>query len=136
MGRPVKCRKICCVPTACVFKPLCSSMKELEEIELAADEMEAMRLADFEGLYQFEAAASMGISRQTFGKIIAQARKKVTLALIGGKSLRIGYSRTSPPQTEEGEVSGQARKNKAQRKKEFLSDNVTRGTQNPPHPDR
>ena len=92
MGRPVKCRKICCVPAACVFKPQCISMTELEEIELALDEMEAMRLADLEGLYQADAAACMGISRQTFGKIIAQARKKVARALIAGKSLRIGHS--------------------------------------------
>lgn len=80
-------------------------MKELEEIELALDEMEAMRLADLEGLYQADAAACMGISRQTFGKIVAQARKKVTLALIAGKSLRISHSNTSHQRTGEGGTS-------------------------------
>lgn len=80
-------------------------MTELAEIELALDEMEAMRLADLEGLYQADAAACMGISRQTFGKIIAQARKKVALALIAGKSLRIGFSNTSHQRTGEGETS-------------------------------
>ena len=60
-----------------------------EEIELGLDEMEAMRLADIEGLYHGDAAVGMGVSRQTFGRILAQARKKVACALIGGKALRI-----------------------------------------------
>ena len=90
MGRPVKCRKICCLPAVCVFKPQCASLHELEEIELGLDEMEAMRLVDLEGLYHVDAAACMGVSRQTFGKIIAQARLKVASALIAGKALRIG----------------------------------------------
>lgn len=89
MGRPVKCRKICCQPVARLFKPQCVSLKDLEEIELGLDEMEAMRLADIEGLYHGDAAVGMGVSRQTFGRILAQARKKVACALIGGKALRI-----------------------------------------------
>ena len=89
MGRPVKCRKVCCQPAARLFKPQCASLKELEEIELGLDEIEAMRLADIEGLYHGDAASGMGVSRQTFGRILAQARKKVACALIGGNALRI-----------------------------------------------
>ena len=89
MGRPVKCRKVCCQPTFCYFKPQCVSLAELEEIELGLDEVEAIRLADIERLYQTDAASSMGISRQTFGKIIIRARGKVASALINGKALRI-----------------------------------------------
>jgi predicted DNA-binding protein (UPF0251 family) len=55
----------------------------------APDEIEALRLADLEGLYQADAACQMGISRQTFGKIVALARKKVATALIDGKALRL-----------------------------------------------
>ena len=91
MGRPVKCRKICCQPVARLFKPRCVSLKDLEEIEVGLDEIEAMRLADIEDLYHGDAAIGMGVSRQTFGRILAQARKKVACALIGGKALRIAF---------------------------------------------
>jgi predicted DNA-binding protein (UPF0251 family) len=61
----------------------------LEAVELAADELEAIRLADFEGLYQEQAAEQMGVSRQTFGLIIARAHKKVAEALTHGKAIRV-----------------------------------------------
>ena len=61
----------------------------LEAVELAADELEAIRLADFEGLYQEQAAERMGVSRQTFGLIIARAHKKVAEALTHGKAIRV-----------------------------------------------
>jgi predicted DNA-binding protein (UPF0251 family) len=59
------------------------------EIILTLDEFEALRLADLEGLYQDQAATRMNISRQTFGRIVGTARKKVAQALIEGKTLRI-----------------------------------------------
>lgn len=96
MGRPVKCRTICCQPVARLFKPQCVSLQDLEEIVLGLDEIEAMRLADLEGLYHGDAAMGMGISRQTFGRILAQARKKVARALLGGRALRIA-SRPADP---------------------------------------
>jgi predicted DNA-binding protein (UPF0251 family)/predicted Fe-Mo cluster-binding NifX family protein len=58
-------------------------------IELGLDEIEAIRLADLEGLYQEAAARSMGVSRQTFGRIIEKARRKVAQALIERKALRV-----------------------------------------------
>lgn len=61
----------------------------LEAVELAVDELEAIRLADFEGLYQEQAAEQMGVSRQTFGLIIARARKKIAEALTHGKAICI-----------------------------------------------
>ena len=45
-------------------------MRDLEAIDLAADELEAMRLTDLEGLYQEQAAEQMGVSRQTLGLIL------------------------------------------------------------------
>jgi predicted DNA-binding protein (UPF0251 family) len=83
------CRKVSCDVTAKYFKPQGIPMRFLEEIALELDEIEAIRLADLEGLYQVDAAARMGISRQTFGNIIARAHKKVATALLGGKALRI-----------------------------------------------
>jgi len=61
----------------------------LEEVNLALDELEAMRLADWEGLYQENAAKKMGISRQTFGNIINSAHKKIADVLLHAKALKI-----------------------------------------------
>ncbi len=60
-----------------------------EEIELAMDELEALRLADYLGLSQEKAAESMNISQQTFSRIIKRARKAVADALVNGKIIRI-----------------------------------------------
>ncbi len=64
-------------------------MSRLKELVLEIDELEAIRLADFEGLYQEHAAEQMKVSRQTFGRIVSSARKKVAQALVEGMSIRI-----------------------------------------------
>jgi|ERR1035437_3275398 predicted DNA-binding protein (UPF0251 family) len=89
MARPIKSRRICCSPEARYFKPRGIPMTELEEVSLALDELEALRLADRQGQYQAAAAAQMGVSRQTFGTILASAHRKVAEALLEGKALRI-----------------------------------------------
>ena len=90
MARPVKNRHVCCVPIASYFKPVGIPLRELEEIVLGLDELEAMRLADLEGLYQVEVAEKMGVSRQTIGNILNSAHRKLAEALLNGKALRIG----------------------------------------------
>jgi len=87
MPRPHCLRRIGWVPKIWCFYP--ETLENPQEIVLTLDELEAIRLADFEGLYQEEAAQRMGISRPTFGRILENARKKVAEALILGKSLRI-----------------------------------------------
>lgn len=89
MARPVKCRRVSCAVSAVYFKPQGIPMCNLEEVELELDEIEAIRLADLEELYQADAAERMGVSRQTFGNIIARAHKKIASALISGKALKI-----------------------------------------------
>jgi predicted DNA-binding protein (UPF0251 family) len=64
-------------------------MSDLEEVELASDELEALQLADAEGLYRAQAAEQMEVSRQTFDRIVRRARAKVAKALVGGHALRI-----------------------------------------------
>lgn len=59
----------------------------MDSVVLRADELEALRLADLEGLYQEDCALRMGISRTTLSRTLAQARRKVTDALINGKRL-------------------------------------------------
>jgi hypothetical protein len=71
------------------FKPRGIPLDRLEEVILKLDEWEALRLADWEGLYQEEAAGRMGISRQTFGNIIESAHKKIADVLLHAKALKI-----------------------------------------------
>ena len=63
---------------------------------MTLDELEAVRLADLEGLYQEQAARRMGVSRPTFGRILDCARRKIAQALVGARVLRIegGHVRT------------------------------------------
>jgi predicted DNA-binding protein (UPF0251 family) len=89
MVRPRKCRCVTCKPEAYYFKPRGIPLVQLEEVLLTLDELEALRLADFERAYHEEAASQMGISRATFGRVIEQARHKVAEALLKGKALRI-----------------------------------------------
>jgi uncharacterized protein len=76
-------------PTTTYYKPRGIPMRFLEEISLELDELEAIRLKDHEGLYQDAAAEKMKISRQTFGRILESAHKKIAEALIYGKAIRI-----------------------------------------------
>ncbi len=75
-------------PCAC-FKPAGIPARELEHVMLTVGEYEALRLADYEGLYQEQVAARMGVSRQTVGRILENARRKVAEAITRGKALRI-----------------------------------------------
>jgi uncharacterized protein len=77
------------MPAASVFKPAGIPVRMLDEVVLALDEFEAIRLADLQGLYHEEAAEKMRVSRPTFGRIIDAARRKVAEAVIMGKALRI-----------------------------------------------
>jgi uncharacterized protein len=89
MTRPKCCRKIRCAPDITYYKPKGIPTSLLEEVRLTLDEFEAVRLADLDGLYQDQAAARMNISRQTFGRIIDSAHRKIADVLIHGKALRI-----------------------------------------------
>ena len=89
MPRPKECRKVGCVPDKNYFKPRGIPASILEEVVLTLDEFEAVRLADFDGLYQEDGAKKMDISRQTFGRIIETAHKKIADVLINGKALKI-----------------------------------------------
>lgn len=96
MPRPRCCRNIAGQPACRVFKPAGIPAGSLEDVALTLEEYEAVRLADFEGLYQEEAARRMGVSRQTFGRTIALARNKVARALVLGLALRIETPEGAP----------------------------------------
>lgn len=73
----------------------------METLELGTDELEALRLSDFEGLYQEECARRMGISRTTLSRTLAEAHSKVADALLHGKRLVIAMTREA---ADRGEV--------------------------------
>jgi predicted DNA-binding protein (UPF0251 family) len=89
MARPCKCRRVQGSPVACYFKPRGAPLPLLQGVVITVDEFEALRLADFEGLYQEHAAQKMGVSRQTFGNIVASARRKVADAIVNARVLKI-----------------------------------------------
>ena len=88
-GRPKHCRWIEKEPNVTLFKPAGIPARELEQVELTIDELEAIRLADMESMYQDQAAERLKVSRQTFGRIITSAHKKIAEALVKGKSILI-----------------------------------------------
>jgi predicted DNA-binding protein (UPF0251 family)/predicted Fe-Mo cluster-binding NifX family protein len=87
--RPISERRVGRALSHGYFKPAGIPARELEEVILGYDEAEALRLADLDGLYHEAAARKMGVSRQTFGRIIEEARRKVADVIIHGKALRV-----------------------------------------------
>lgn len=91
MARPVKWRKVEFIPDIRHFIPLDATKDdEVKENVLQVEELEALRLKDLEGLEQEACAERMGISRQTFQRILNSAREKVADSLVNGKAIRIG----------------------------------------------
>ncbi len=89
MPRPPKCRIVGQEPKITYYKPRGIPLRRLNEVVLSVEELEALRLSDVEGLEQDAAAARMGVSRQTYGRILSKARKTVSDAIVNGKGLRI-----------------------------------------------
>lgn len=87
--RPKIMRRIERMPEHSYFKPNGIPKNLLNEVELKIEEMEALRLKDYEGLQQSECAERMNVSRQTFQLIIGEARKKVVSALLNGYAIHI-----------------------------------------------
>ncbi len=87
--RPRRHRRIYNKPASRVFSTVGGMNDDLLPIILSLDEYEAIRLADLENMYQSDAAECMNISRQTFGRILKDAHKKVADHLVFGNSLVI-----------------------------------------------
>jgi len=89
MPRPRLCRRIEFNPNITYFKPQGVPMRDLEMIELTAEEVEALRLRNTEDLEQEEAAKKMNTTQSTFQRILSSAYKKITEAIIDGKAIKI-----------------------------------------------
>jgi uncharacterized protein len=90
LARPPIERAVGGVPHVTLFKPAGVPGRDLEQLPLGVDELEALRLVDLEGLSHEQAASAMGVSRQTVGRVLEAARGKVAEALITGKAILIG----------------------------------------------
>jgi predicted DNA-binding protein (UPF0251 family) len=85
--RPKKTRFVSGYPSLTAFVP--EGVPVTGEVFLSVEELEAVRLSDFEGLDQEAAANLMEVSRQTYGRILSHARGVISEALVTGKVLRV-----------------------------------------------
>ena len=89
MPRPRKKRFVQGQLMASRFHPNRAPGTDVKTVFLPVEGLEAIRLNDLEGLDQEASSQSMGVSRQTFGRILCHARNKVAEALVMGGELRI-----------------------------------------------
>ena len=89
MSRPQQNRRILSPPLMQGFKPFGIPRKDLETVVLKFDEYEAIRLLDYDGLMQEQAAIQMNVSRPTLTRIYENARKTIAKALVEGKMIVI-----------------------------------------------
>ena len=89
MPRPRRYRRVGLLPTVDYFKPAGIMLRELTEVILTIGEFEAVRLKDYEGMEQTEAAKKMNISQSTFNRLLKDAREKIADAIVNGKAIRI-----------------------------------------------
>ena len=89
MSRPPKCRRVAFMPGVKYYKPAGIPLRLLDEVCLSIEELESVRLKDVEDLDQEQCAQRMNISRSTFQRVLASARKKIAEALLTGKAIRI-----------------------------------------------
>ena len=89
VGRPKKRRLLDFQARITHFKPVGIPVKELESVVLTTDEIQAIKDHDLEGLDHLSAAAKMGVSQPTFGRILNKAYYKIADALTHGKAIKI-----------------------------------------------
>jgi predicted DNA-binding protein (UPF0251 family) len=89
MGRQPLWRRVNFVPKVTCFRPAGVPATRSQEVRLALEEIEALRLKDLEKLEQEECAKKMNVSRTTFARVLNSARQKMADALLNGKVIRI-----------------------------------------------
>jgi predicted DNA-binding protein (UPF0251 family) len=87
MPRPKKTRFVSAYPAIAAFVP--EGVSVTGEIFMSVEELETIRLSDFEHLDQETAANLMKVSRHTYGRILANARSILAEAVVTGKALKI-----------------------------------------------
>ena len=85
MARPRKHKRVCREPSVKSF----NSAESEEKNAITVDEMEVIRLIDFEGLTQQECAKQMQVARSTITAVYESARYKISDTILNNKSLLI-----------------------------------------------
>jgi uncharacterized protein len=89
-GRPKRRRQVGFHLSSEYFKPEGFFGSDLHDRVITMEELEALRLVDYEGLSQEAASVEMGVSRKTVWRELKSARKKIVDALVHSKGIRIG----------------------------------------------
>lgn len=89
MPRPRIIRRIFFDPKVTYFKPAGIMLRDLQDNILTKDELEAVRLIDYEEMEQTKAAKRMKISQPTLSRVLKSARKKISDAIVNGKAIKI-----------------------------------------------
>jgi predicted DNA-binding protein (UPF0251 family) len=124
MPRPRKCRRVGHAPIHTFYKPQGVALEGLTGVSLSVEGLEAIRLADAEGLDHDKAAQMMDISRPTFSRLLNEARSVVARALSNGWAIRIdggNYRVATPAETFGGaRCGGQNRSGCAERRRQRI----------------
>ena len=91
MSRPrfCLCRNIRQEPNSFYHKPQGIPLRHLEAVEITAEELEAVRLKNLEGLEQEKIAIKLKTSQSTVQRVLAAAHQKIADALVNGKAIKI-----------------------------------------------
>src|SRR5574344_2245437 len=89
MPRPKRRRMMATPPAVEGFRPFGVPITDIEPIELLFEEYESIKLTDYEGLTQEQAAERMNVSRPTFTRIYEKARRSIAQAFVEGKAILI-----------------------------------------------
>jgi predicted DNA-binding protein (UPF0251 family) len=92
MPRPKIPRRLKFNPQVFYFKPRGIPLRLLDEVNIKRDEIEAVKLHDYDKLDQIKAAQKMKISQPTFARILKNAHRKIAKAIIKGQAIRIKKS--------------------------------------------
>ncbi|MBU1167724.1 DUF134 domain-containing protein [Patescibacteria group bacterium] len=89
MTRPSLQRRLGQSPQVTFYKPQGVPLRSLEFVDISHEEWEALRLKNVKGLDQTQAAEKMKTSQSTFQRILSEAYRKISEALVNGKAIRI-----------------------------------------------
>ncbi len=89
MARPKKSRKILNPPKMKGFKPFGMPLCKAEPVILKFEEYESIKLVNYDGLQQDQAAIQMNVSRPTFTRIYNKALNLIAKSFVEGKAIEI-----------------------------------------------
>lgn len=89
MGRRTRMRSVKSPPDNFYFHSRSDEPSFENKIEITVAEFEAMRLKHYLGMTQKICAEKMGLSQPTFSRILKNAHRKITEAIIEGKEIRV-----------------------------------------------